>query len=64
MDRSFTLLLAHGAFAAGLGSADEGGPALLVFRGTGHSVRLDADGSRTVRYGISPVEDLCKTLAA
>jgi hypothetical protein len=62
-DGSFTLLLANGSFAVGLSPTDEGGPAFLVFSGTGHSVRFDADGSRHVRYGIGPVENLCETLA-
>jgi hypothetical protein len=62
-DGSFTLILVHGHFAAGLGPNDEGGPAFLLFTGTGHAVRFDADGSRTVVFGVGPVEDLCQTLA-
>lgn len=62
-DGSFTLILVHGHFAAGLGPNDQGGPAFLLFTGTGHAVRFDADGSRTVVYGVGPVEDLCQTLA-
>lgn len=62
-DGSFTLILLHGHFAAGLAPTDEGGPAFLYFSGTGHSVRFDADGSRTVHLGVGPVEDLCETLA-
>jgi hypothetical protein len=62
-DGSFTLFLVDGSFAAGLAPTDEGGPAFLVFSGTGHSVRFDADGARTVKYGIGPVENICETLA-
>lgn len=44
-------------------SADPGGPALLYFTGTGHTLVQAADGSRTVIYGHGPVENVCKTLA-
>jgi hypothetical protein len=63
-DGSFTLFLAHGRFAVGLAPTDAGGPAFLVFTGTAHSVRFDADGSRHVNFGFGPVENLCETLAA
>ena len=62
-DGSSTLILVHGHFAAGLGPDDPGGPAFLYFTGVGHSIRFDADGSRSVTYGIGPVEDICETLA-
>lgn len=60
---SFTLTLRGGHFAAGLAPTDVGGPAFLVFTGSGHSVRFNPDGSRTVTYGHGPVKNICDTLA-
>ena len=62
-DGSFTLTLQGGHFAAGLAPTDAGGPAFLVFTGSGHSLRIEPDGTRTVTYGSGPVEDICQTLA-
>jgi hypothetical protein len=60
---SFALFLVKGHMGAGLGPNDPGGPALLYFTGTGHTVVQAADGSRTIIYGKGPVENVCKTLA-
>ncbi len=62
-DGSFTLFLVGGHMGAGLAPNDPGGPALLYFTGTGHTLVQAADGSRTVIYGHGPVENVCKTLA-
>jgi hypothetical protein len=62
-DGSFALFLVSGHMGAGLASTDPGGPALLYFTGTGHTLVQAADGSRTVIYGRGPVENVCKVLA-
>lgn len=62
-DGSFTLILKGGHFAAGLQPTDVGGPAFLVFTGSGHTLHIAANGSRTVTFGHGPVEDICQTLA-
>jgi hypothetical protein len=59
---SLTLALQGGHFAVGLGEGDTGGPAFLVFSGSGHEVLFAADGSRTATFGSGPVENICETL--
>lgn len=63
-DGSTELTLRHGRFAVGLGPSDPGGPAFLVLGGRGHSLRIAADGSRTLTLGSGRVENLCRTLAS
>ena len=62
-DGSFTLTLQGGHFAVGLAPTDTGGPAFLIFTGSGFSVLFAADGSRHVTYGNGTVENICETLA-
>ena len=62
-DGSYTLTLQGGHFAVGLQPTDPGGPGFFVFTGSGHSLAVAADGTRTITYGHGPVEDLCQTLA-
>jgi hypothetical protein len=62
-DGSEVLTLQGGHFAVGLGPTDEGGPAFLIFTGSGFSVLFAPDGSRHVTYGNGTVENICETLA-
>jgi len=62
-DGGFILTLVGGHMAIGLPSTVEGGPAFLVFTGTGFSLDLNADGSRTITYGHGEIENICDTLA-
>lgn len=62
-DGSFDETLEHGHFAVGLGATDPGGPGFFVLKGSGFSLAVAADGSRTLRLGTGRVENLCTTLA-
>jgi hypothetical protein len=61
-DGGFVLTLVGGHMAIGLPPTVEGGPAFLVFTGTGLTLDLNADGSRTITYGNGQVENICDTL--
>lgn len=62
-DGSVVLTLKGGHFAVGLAPTDPGGPAFLIFTGTGFSVLFAPDGSRHVTGGNGTVENICDTLA-
>lgn len=57
------ITLVGGHFAAGLRAGDAGGPAFLVFTGSGYAVTFEDDGTRSVTDGHGGVENLCVTLA-
>jgi hypothetical protein len=61
-DGGFILTLVGGHMAIGLPPTVPGGPAYLVFTGTGFSLDLNADGSRTITYGNGQIENICDTL--
>ena len=62
-DGSFVLTLLGGHMAIGVPPSSPGGPAFLVFTGTGFSLDLHTDGTRTITYGQGQVENICATLA-
>jgi hypothetical protein len=49
--------------AIGVPPTTGGGPAFLIFTGTGFSLDLNADGSCTITYGQGTVENICDSLA-
>jgi hypothetical protein len=62
-DGGFILTLVGGHMAIGVPPSTPGGPAFLIFTGTGFSLDLNADGSRSITYGEGQVENICDTLA-
>jgi hypothetical protein len=62
-DGSLTLTLQGGHLAVGLAPTDTGGPAFLIFTGSGFDVLFAPDGSRHVTFGSGQVENICQTLS-
>lgn len=63
-DGGFTLTLVGGHMGIGIPPGVEGGPAFLVFTGTGFSLTINGDGSREIVIGDGQVENICDTLAS
>jgi len=63
-DGSFTETLDRGRFAFGLAGSDPGGPGFFGVRGSGFTLTVRTDGSRTISLRTGRVENLCTTLAA